>query len=273
MSGAIEIERLSYIYPDGSNALHNVSFSVVEGERISIVGPNGAGKSTLLLLLAGLREPTGGRIKVLEVEMGGKAAEGVRGKIGLVFQDPDDQIFMPTVEEDVAFGPTNLGVPGDEIDRRVASVMSTTGLKGFEGRAPHHLSAGEKKRVAIAGVLAMAPRIILLDEPTAGLDPRGKADIMDLIKKLDGTIILVTHDMDLALDFCDRVILLKRSVLFDGKSRDLFDNKALIESADLAQPRLMQLAMILREEGILGKDDFPRSMNELRSDLARNRRR
>lgn len=263
----IEAENLVFVYPDGSEALRDVNLFVREGERVAIVGPNGAGKTTLLLLLAGLRNATSGEVRICGDRIDSRSSFRARSQIGIVFQDPDDQIFLPTVEEDIAFGPTNMALPSEEIDARVRGALEAMGLSGFEKRAPHHLSAGEKKRVAIAGVLAMSPRLLLLDEPTSGLDPRGKKDIMSLLAGLTSSMLLVTHDMDLALGFSDRIVLLRRTILFDGKPAELFARSDLVEAADLAPPKMAEVALLLRERGIIGPNDNPRTVEDLRKIL------
>jgi len=263
LTAAIEIRDLSFTYPDGVKALEGITLSIDEGERVSIVGPNGAGKSTLLLLISGLRAPTAGEVRIPgALQENGKRRKSTHG-VGLIFQDPDDQIFMPTVLEDVSFGPRNLELSEPEISDRVRMAIEATGLQGMEKRAPHHLSAGEKRRVAIAGVLAMSPRILLLDEPTSGLDPRGKRETMNIIRSLPGTMLLVTHDMDLALEFSDRIILMNRLVLFDGPTVDLFGNEQLIESTGLALPRIMLVVKLLKDRGLLVSGEEPRSFEAL----------
>jgi len=220
--------------------------------------------------MAALKEPSAGNVLIDGEKISPKSGSAVRHKIGILFQDPDDQIFMPTVEEDIAFGPTNLNLDSNEIDRRIKEAIIATGLQGYEKRAPHHLSIGEKKRVAIAGVLSMRPKTMLLDEPTSGLDPKGKEDIMKILDGVGETMVLVTHDVDLALDFSDRTILLKRRVIFDGSPLKLFENESLIESAGLVQPKVTKIVTILKEKGLLDSGDRPKSIDELRL-LLRNR--
>lgn len=268
----IELKGVSFSFPDGTEALSEVCLKISEGERISIIGPNGAGKSTMLLILAGLRRPAKGSVLFDGAELD-RRAEGPRlVGIGVVFQDPDDQVFMPTVEEDIAFGPTNMGMAEAEIARRVKESLKATGLEGFGGRSPHHLSVGEMKRVAIAGILAMSPGIILLDEPTSGLDPKGKDDIMRLIEGMKGTVVLVTHDMDLAMEFSERVVLLRRRILFDGGAAALFKKRDLLESAGLRQPKLQRISDALRGRGVLNEADDPRTVDELEAILMREKK-
>lgn len=259
----LEVRGVNFSFPDGTEALSGIDLSISEGERLSIVGPNGAGKSTMLLILAGLRRPGKGSVLLdgKELRYGSDKAGG-KG-IGMVFQDPDDQIFMPTVEEDVAFGPTNMRLPEAEIDARVERALIATGLETFRKRSPHHLSIGERKRVAIAGIIAMSPRITLLDEPTSGLDPKGKEDIMRLMESMEGTTVLVTHDMDLAMEFSNRIVLLKKGVLFDGDAASLFGRREFLESAGLRQPKLYRITETLRKRGILGYAENPRTVEDL----------
>ena len=268
----LELRNVSFSFPDGTEALSGINLIISEGGRVSVVGPNGAGKSTLLLILAGLRKPGKGKVLFDGVELSRTMESRKQTGVGVVFQDPDDQVFMPTVEEDVAFGPTNMGLAEAEIARRVEESLKATGLEGFGGRSPHHLSVGEMKRVAIAGILAMSPGIILLDEPTSGLDPKGKDDIMQLIDGMKGTVVLVTHDMDLAMEFSDRIVLLRKSVLFDGGAAALFRKKDLLESAGLRQPKLQRISDALRRRGFLHETDDPRTVDELEAILLREKK-
>ena len=268
----LDVKGVSFSFPDGTEALSEISLRISESERLSIVGPNGAGKSTLLLILAGLRKPTTGSVILDGKNLAGNTNQSRTAGVGMVFQDPDDQIFMPTVEEDVAFGPMNMGLPEIEIDRRVNETLSAVGLEGFGKRSPHHLSVGERKRVAIAGIIAMSPKITLLDEPTSGLDPKGKEDIMRLIESMKGTTVLVTHDMDLAMEFSSRIILLKRKVLFDGDAATLFGRKDFLESAGLREPKLYRITEALRKRGILGYAENPKTIDDLERMLAGKRK-
>ncbi|MDD5502515.1 MAG: ABC transporter ATP-binding protein [Candidatus Thermoplasmatota archaeon] len=213
----ILLENVSYKYDDGILALDGASIEIKEGERIALIGPNGAGKSTLLTLIAGLKKQCGGKMKI-------------QGKTGIVFQDPDDQIFMPRVWDDVAFGPINQGIPNEQIEERVNWALESVGMQGFEERAPHHLSFGERKRVAIAGILAMKPNVLLLDEPTANLDPRGVRELWNLLLGLGGTQIIATHDMGIAAK-CDRIIIIhKGKAVWSGTGI----SKEVLEKYDLA---------------------------------------
>ncbi|MEM0358422.1 MAG: ABC transporter ATP-binding protein [Candidatus Hadarchaeales archaeon] len=206
----VEVRKLWYTYPDGTVALRGVDLEVEEGESVFLMGPNGSGKSTLLLHLNGLLLPQRGEVRVFGLDPR-NGVEEIRKKVGLVFQDPDDQLFMPTVFEDVAFGPLHLGLGKGEVRRRVRKALEEVGMKGFEKRSPQHLSYGEKKRVAIATVLSMEPPLLVLDEPTLGLDPWMRKRLLSLLRKLrrGRTLVMAGHDVGL-MEMCDRVYLLKR---------------------------------------------------------------
>ncbi|MCU0862066.1 MAG: energy-coupling factor ABC transporter ATP-binding protein [Methanomassiliicoccales archaeon] len=239
----LRLERVGYRYPDGRAALEDLNISIRAGDRVALVGPNGAGKSTLLHLMAGLYLPSTGKLSIMGVEVTRRSAEAARRHVGLLFQDPDDQIFMPSVWEDVAFGPMNYGLGESEVKQRVQEAMHMTGIEGFEERVPHRLSLGEKKRVAMAGLLAMSPDILLLDEPTANLDPQGRRDFVDVLDRRKETIVIATHDLAVAFHLADKVLVLKRSVLYDGGFAGLVQNEAVLQEARLELPsfsRLMQ---------------------------------
>ena len=211
---ALRMEDVVYRYEDDIVALHDISLTIERGDSVAILGPNGAGKSTLMKLAAGLLYPDSGKIVLLGSQLTKKNAKELRKNIGILFQDPDDQIFMPKVWDDVAFGPINLGRSKEEVSELVNNALMNTGLEGFEDRVPHHLSYGEKKRVAIAGILAMEPNILLLDEPTANLDPKGRSELMDIIKNSCDTLICATHDINIASELAERIIILNRNASF-----------------------------------------------------------
>jgi cobalt/nickel transport system ATP-binding protein len=241
MSGdVIQIEHLSYSYADGRQALHDVSLAVHAGEKLAIVGPNGAGKSTLFLHLNGTlraRTQNGDRVRVAGLAVGDKTVQAVRAKVGLVFQDPDDQLFSPTVFEDVAFGPLHMGAPEEEVRQRVARALAAVGMSGHEGHMPHHLSLGERKRIAIATVLAMDPEILVLDEPSAGLDPRARRNLIALLRELPQTMLVASHDMRLVWDLCSRTVILDGGRLVsDGPTASLLQDEALMERHGLEIP-------------------------------------
>jgi energy-coupling factor transporter ATP-binding protein EcfA2 len=241
---AIEVNDLSYSYPDGKPALRRVSLHAAAGECVGIVGPNGAGKSTLLLHLNGILPDDDDRHG--EVIVGGSPIttsnlHEVHRSVGLLFQDPDDQLFCPTVREDVAFGPVQFGFSAGDIDRIVRDALRQVGLEGFEGRSPHHLSGGEKQRVCLAGILACSPSILVLDEPTSDLDPRGRRDMARLIRGLPATRIIASHDLELVVDLCSRVYVLDGGeVAAEGPTVTLLSNEELMLAHGLEKPHSLQ---------------------------------
>lgn len=214
MEKAIEAKNLSYVYTDGTEALKRVSIVVFEGESVALIGPNGAGKSTLLLHLNGILKPKSGNTMLFGMEVTEDNLREIRRMVGLVFQDPNDQLFSPTVFDDVAFGPINAGLTEKEVEKRVVKALEMVELAGFEERSPHHLSFGEKKRVSIATVLSMEPKILILDEPTLGLDPWIRRDFLKIIEKLrkNHTILVATHDLELA-ESCSRTYMLEKGTI------------------------------------------------------------
>lgn len=245
---ALKLTEVTYAYPDGIRAIEKIDLRVRTGERIALVGPNGAGKSTLLKIMAALLLPTDGSVEIMGEEVTKKDAERLRRHIGFLFQDPDDQIFMPTVWDDVAFGPINMQLDADEVEARVRDAMRMAGIEGYEQRVPHHLSFGEKKRVAIAGVLAMKAPILLLDEPTANLDPQGRSDLIRILRSLPGTILLATHDLSVAFELTDRAIVLKKTKLYDGDLRTLLEDQSVLNKASLDLPPLCKLMVEWRKK-------------------------
>jgi len=241
---AIEVENLSYGYTDGTEALRNICFSLAEGERVGLVGPNGAGKSTLLLHLNGIlpeRPATACAVKVFGVPVAEPHLSAIRTQVGLLFQDPDDQLFCPTVWEDVAFGPQQLGVSGPDLSARVTCALAQVGLSGFEERLPHHLSRGEKRRVCLAGLLACNARVLALDEPTSDLDPRGRRELRSVLANLPVAQIIATHDLELVVETCPRVIVLDRGVIAaQGPTVDLLNNEPLMLAHGLERPHILR---------------------------------
>ena len=232
----IEIKNLSYSYPDGTEALHDITLDVFEGESIGIIGPNGAGKSTLLLHLNGILKGNG-YIRIFDIEVNDKNLTYIRSKVGLVFQDPDNQLFMPTVFDDVAFGPINMLLPKNEVKLSVEGVLKEVDMLGSIGRASHHLSFGEKKRVSIATVLSMKPEILALDEPTSNLDPKARYNFIQLLKSVTKTKIIASHDLDMILDICDRAIILdKGTIVAIGTAKGILSNTSLLEKHNLLPP-------------------------------------
>lgn len=251
----LETKDVSYKYPDGTPALKDVNFHASKGEIVALLGPNGAGKSTLFLHFNGILRPSSGKIMVEEVPLNynKKAIMNVRQKVGIVFQNPDDQLFAPTVAEDVAFGPLNIGLDQDEVEKRVTESLERVGMAGFEKKPPHHLSGGQKKRVAIAGILAMRPGIMVLDEPTSGLDPKGASQILHILHQLNQegmTIVISTHDVDLVPLYASQVYIISDGhIIKEGTPQDVFGDVETIRKANLRLPRIAHLMEILQKIG------------------------
>jgi cobalt/nickel transport system ATP-binding protein len=237
----IEVDDLHYTYPDGTVGLNGVSFRIIHGESVALVGANGAGKSTLLLHLNGYLAATGGQVRIGDHPLTRRNLKIVRRSVGMVFQDPDDQLFMPTVFDDVAFGPLNLGLPEAEVELSVMQALETVGVPHLKDRPPYKLSAGEKRSVAIATVLAVSPDILVMDEPTSSLDPKSRRRLIGLLKTFHHTKIVATHDLDMALDLCERTIVLHRGKLTaDGPTLELFQDEDLLADSGLEKPLKMQ---------------------------------
>lgn len=256
MMPLIKGENISFSYSDGTEALKSISFEIMEGEKCAFIGSNGAGKSTLFLNLNGLLRPTSGKLTVdgIAVDDNKKNLKKIRQKVGMVFQNPDDQLFAPTVFEDVAFGPMNMGLPLEEVEERAKASLKKVGMEGFGKKAPHHLSGGQKKRVAIAGILAMKPKIMALDEPTSGLDPKGAWEILKLLHYLNKegiTIIITTHDVDLIPLFTDKVYVMHHGAIeVEGTPEEIFSNPELVERTHLRVPMIADLLYRLRRDGV-----------------------
>ena len=234
---ALSVDGLAYSYPDGHPALLGVDLHIQEGERVALLGPNGAGKTTLVLHLNGVIRAQTGRVAVggLEVERNNLAE--IRRMVGLVFQDPDDQLFMPTVREDVAFGPANLGFRGVDLEERVQGALQAVGMDGHADRPPHHLSFGQRRRVAVATVLAMDPDVLVLDEPSSNLDPAGRRELADILKQLELTMLLVTHDLPYALELCPRAVIMNAGVVVaDGPTAEILSDATLMAANRLELP-------------------------------------
>ena len=237
----VEVSDLHYTYPGGTAALNGVSFRITHGESVAVVGANGAGKSTLLLHLNGYLPPQKGTVRVGDFPLTRETVKEVRRTVGMVFQDPDDQLFMPTVGEDVAFGPLNLGLPREEVDLRVANSLERTGVPHLRDRPPYRLSGGEKRAVAIATVLAMSPDVLVMDEPTSNLDPAGRRRLIELLKSFRHTKIIATHDLDMVLDVCSRTIVFREGrVTADGPTLEIFRDEALLSASNLEKPLRLQ---------------------------------
>lgn len=235
---AIEMVDLGYSYPDGHEALRGVTLRVEAGERVAVLGPNGAGKSTLCLQLNGILEPTSGSVSICGLPVkDSESLKEVRRRVGVVFQDPDDMLFMPTVAQDVAFGPSNLGLPEDEVRVRVGRALGAVGMEGMGKRSPHHLSFGQKKRAATAAVLGMEPEVLVLDEPSSSLDPRGRREFGELLAGLTQTIVMTTHDLPYAHELCGRAVILDGGrIVADGPTDEVLGDAALLAAHDLELP-------------------------------------
>jgi cobalt/nickel transport system ATP-binding protein len=265
----LEARDVRYRYPHGMEAIRGISFHVRKGEKVALVGPNGAGKSTLLLMFNGMLRPDSGVLLFdnQPIRYDGGSLRELRRRVGFVFQNPDRQIIAPTVYQDVAFGPTNLGLPDEKVRAAVEAALRNVGLSGFERRPPHQLSSGEKKRVAIAGVLAMDPDLLVLDEPTSNLDPAGSEDIMELLEELKEngkTIFISTHDVELAYPWADRVILLRGGEILQEDSPDMaFADANLVRKARLSVPVLLDLHQELERRGLLLPGKRPRTVLDM----------
>lgn len=241
--------NVHYSYPNGHEALKGVSFRVTHGEKVALVGANGAGKSTLLLHTNGLLLPARGEVVMGGIALTRRTLPLVRQSVGLVFQDSDNQLFMPTVGEDVAFGPSNMRLEPAEIERRVTEALEAVGALELRGLSPFRLSGGQKKRAAIATVLAMEPSVLVMDEPTASLDPRARRQTIDLIRRFSHTTLIATHDMEMVLDLCPRTIVMNDGrIAADGDTRQVFSDLALLEACGLEQPAEMRLQRMLWRE-------------------------
>jgi len=233
----LDVRGLAHAYPDGHQALFGVDLHVHQGERVALLGPNGAGKTTLVLHLNGILTAGAGTVSVSGLPVEKANLKEIRRRVGIVFQDPDDQLFMASVRQDVAFGPANLGVRGAELDRRVMAALEQVGMAEFADRPPHHLSFGQRRRVAVATVLVMSPEILVLDEPSSNLDPASRRELADILRSLDVTVLMVTHDLPYALELCPRsVVLHDGQVVADGRTYDLLTDHELMRAHRLELP-------------------------------------
>ncbi len=239
---AIDVERLAFAYPDGRQTLFGIDLAIARGERVALLGPNGAGKTTFVLHLNGILGAVAGGTGSGSVRIGGLPVardhlQEIRRRVGLVFQDPDDQLFMPTVADDVGFGPANLGLRGDALRARVIEALDQVGMTAFVDRPPHHLSFGQRRRVAVATVLAMRPEVLVLDEPSSNLDPASRRELADILDDLDVTVLMVTHDLPYALQLCARSVLMDGGrIVADGPTRDLLADRELMDAHRLELP-------------------------------------
>ena len=237
----VEAKDLEFSYPDTTQALLGISFKITHGESVAIVGANGAGKSTLLLHLNGYLTPTSGQVRIGDFPLTPATLQEVRRTVGMVFQDPDDQLFMSTVYDDVAFGPLNLGLPIEEVHSRVKTALETVGVLALKDRPPYRLSSGQKRRVAIASVLSMSPDILVMDEPTSGLDPQARRKLIEMLKIFKHSKIIATHDLDMVLDLCERTIILNEGrIQADGTTTDIFQDEKLLTDCHLEKPLRLQ---------------------------------
>ncbi len=254
----IELSRVCYSYPAGTEALKDVSLHVLEGERVAILGPNGAGKSTLFLLMSGLAAAQSGEVRLFGEQLTPKIVAdtkhmfSIRKRLGIVFQDPDVQLFSSTIYEDVAFGPLHLGIGENELAERVLGALKLFGIAHLKDKHPYELSGGEKRKAAIASVMSIDPEVVLFDEPTADLDPASRRKVIDLINSLHQrgkTIVVSTHDVDAVPLFADRVYVLNRTVLGEGTPREVFSDEVLLEEANLEPPHVIRLVKAMRALG------------------------
>ena len=252
----LSTENLGFTYPDGTEAIKNINISIEKGDKVAVIGSNGAGKSTLFSHFNGLSEPTEGIIKINEQPIVYKKKEvmKVRQKVGVVFQKPDDQLFAPSVIEDVAFGPMNLGLSLEEVDKRVKESLEMVGMTGFENKPPHHLSGGQQKRVSIAGVIAMRPEIMILDEPTAGLDPQGVEQVLKILNDLNKngmSIVISSHDVEMITEFADKIFVLHHGkIINQGSTEEVFANHKLLIEAHLRPPKSSEILHRLKKKGL-----------------------
>ena len=252
----LSTENLSFTYPDGTQALKNINIEIEKGEKVAIIGPNGAGKSTLFSHFNGLTEPTSGCVKIEGKAISFEKDEllKVRQKVGIVFQDPNDQLFAPTVKEDIAFGPMNLGLSYGEVEKRVEDALKMVGMENYEDKTPHHLSGGQQKRIAIAGIIAMKPEIMILDEPTAGLDPDGVEKVLNIMNQLNKegmTLIISSHDIDMINKYADKIfILYNGEIIESGNKNKIFSDMELLKKAHLRTPITTEILYNLKESGL-----------------------
>ena len=234
---SLSVRDLAFSYPDGHQALFGVTLDVAKGERVALLGPNGAGKTTLVMHLNGLLSGGTGDVEVAGLRVEKANYPEIRRRVGVVFQDPDDQLFMPTVHDDVAFGPANAGVSGDELDHRVHHALEAVGMQEYADRPPHHLSFGQRRRVALATVLVMEPEILVMDEPSSNLDPASRRELADIVRSLDVTVLMVTHDLPYALELCPRAVILSGGrIVADGATRDILTDDVLMTAHRLELP-------------------------------------
>lgn len=269
----IEVHNVTYAYADGFEALHGVDLEIEKGQRVAVMGPNGAGKSTLFHLLNGLLAASSGSVVVDGMAVEKKNLHRIRAKVGMLFQDPDDQLFNPTVRQEIAYGLINRRIAGRELAETIDWALAAAGIEGYADKSPHNLSGGEKKRVALASVLAMKPDILVLDEPTAALDPRGAHNLVTLLKKINKelgiTLIFSSHDADMIPLLADRLYLLNAGrMVLSGSTAEVFAQREVLRENGLRLPRVAHLVEILANDGIVaGSDDLPLTIGQARQTL------
>lgn len=237
----VDFKNVFFRYPDGTEALRDISFRITHGEAVGVIGANGAGKSTLLLHMNGHLLPTSGTVTIGDLHLTRKTRREIQKKVGILFQNPDDQLFMPTVYDDVAFGPLNLGLENDDVRKRVHEALDLVNSFDLRDKPPHHLSSGQKSAVAIAAVMSLTPDILAMDEPAANLDPKSRRLLINLLKTFSHSRIIASHDLDLILDVCSRCIVIKAgTVAVDGPARDILLDKTLLEENNLELPLSLQ---------------------------------
>ncbi|NTV91213.1 MAG: ABC transporter ATP-binding protein [Clostridiales bacterium] len=252
----LETKNLYFTYPDGHEALKDISFTIFHGESVGIVGANGAGKSTLLMLLMGVLFPDKGEVLVGDVHVTPKTLPMLRQRLGMVFQNPDDQLFMTTVYEDVAFGPRNYRMNEEEVKSRVMAALETVGMTHLKDRPPYRLSGGEKRAAAIATVLSMQPDVLLMDEPTSDLDPKARRRVIEMLKAFSHTRIITTHDLDMVLDVCQRVIIIREGrIAADGPASSILGDEELLDGCGLELPLAMKGCPVCRKSPIIVRNE------------------
>jgi len=269
------LENLSHQYSDGTLALDDVSLSFAAGDRIALLGTNGSGKTTMLHHLNGILKPTSGKVYFEDkpLKYDSKALLNLRRRVGFVFQDPNDQLFAPTVKQDVAFGPLNLGQPADQVKKAVEEALRTVGMAEYSEKPPHFLSLGQKKRVALAGVLAMQPEVLIMDEPTSNLDPRATSEILHLLLRLNRefkiTLLLATHDVDMVPLFANKLYILdKGKLVSEGSPAEMFSDAEMIRNVNLRSPRIAHLFEVLKkEDGLPIDEQLPLTIGDARKEI------
>lgn len=268
----INISKVSYTYSDGNLALKNIDMKINKGERIAILGPNGAGKSTLFHLFNGLLKATSGTVTVDGLNVEKKNLSEIRRNVGMVFQDSDDQLFNSNIRQEIAYGLMNLHIKGKELNDAIDWALDVVGMKGMESRSPHNLSGGQKKRVALASVLAMKPKVMVLDEPTAALDPRGVSKLIKLLNLINSelgiTLIFATHDVDIVPLMADRVyILSKGEFILSGTTEEVFKHKEILRKIELRLPRVAHLVELLEKDGVIEDNELPLTIGQAKKML------